>query len=53
MLAKMERLGYLTSRSATDGRTSRKFYTITQKGREGLAMARVRLRELNGEAVIE
>ena len=49
MLAKMERDGYLTSRTERDGRTSRKFYTITEKGREGLAVARVRLRELTGK----
>lgn len=49
MLAKMERDGYLTSRIERDGRTSRKFYTITEKGREGLAVARVRLRELKGK----
>ena len=50
MLAKMERDGYLTSQTERVGRTSRKFYTITQKGRDGLAVARVRLRELKGEA---
>lgn len=49
MLAKMERDGYLTSRIERDGRTSRKFCTITEKGREGLAVARVRLRELKGK----
>ena len=48
MLAKMERDGYLTSQTERAGRTSRKFYTITQKGRDGLAVARVRLRELKG-----
>lgn len=49
MLSKMERDGYLTSQTERDGRTSRKFYTITDKGREGLALARVRLRELKGK----
>ena len=49
MLAKMERDGYLTSRTERDGRTSRKFYNITEKGREGLTVARVRLRELKGK----
>jgi len=53
MLSKMEREGYLTSHAERDGRTSRKFYTITEKGREGLAVARVRLRELKGEAGTE
>ena len=50
MLATMERDGYLTSRTERAGRTSRKFYTITQKGRDGLALARLRLSELKGEA---
>ena len=53
MLSKMERDGYLTSQTEREGRTSRKFYTITQKGRDGLAVARVRLRELRGEAGTE
>lgn len=53
MLSKMERDGYLTSKTEREGRTSRKFYTITEKGREGLAVARVRLRELKGEAGAE
>ncbi|MBB4208475.1 PadR family transcriptional regulator [Roseinatronobacter bogoriensis] len=53
MLANMERDGYLTSQTERAGRTSRKFYTITQKGRDGLAVARVRLRELKGEAGTE
>lgn len=48
MLAKMERDGYLTSATERDGRTSRKFYTITEKGREGLAVARLHLDELKG-----
>jgi len=48
MLSKMERDGYLTSRIDRVGRTSRKLYTITEKGREGLALARLRLRELTG-----
>ncbi|PTQ66256.1 PadR family transcriptional regulator [Celeribacter persicus] len=50
MLSKMERDGYLTSTTEREGRTSRKFYTITDKGHEGLAVARVRLKELKGEA---
>jgi DNA-binding PadR family transcriptional regulator len=53
MLSKMERDGYLTNKTEREGRTSRKFYTITDKGREGLAVARVRLRELKGEAGTE
>jgi DNA-binding PadR family transcriptional regulator len=50
MLSKMERDGYLTSKTEREGRTSRKFYTIAEKARAGLAVARVRLRELKGEA---
>lgn len=50
MLAKMARDGYLSSHSEREGRTTRKFYTITEKGREGLAVARGRLRELISEA---
>ena len=53
MLSKMERDGYLTCQTERDGRTSRKFYTITDKGREGLALARVRLRELKGKDTAE
>lgn len=49
MLSKLERDGYLTSATEREGRTSRKFYTITEKGREGLAVARARLTELKGE----
>lgn len=53
MLSKMERNGYLTGKTEREGRTSRRFYTITEKGRDGLAVARVRLRELKGEAGAE
>ncbi len=53
MLSKMERDGYLTSRTGREGRTSRKFYTITGKGCDGLAVGRIRLRELKGEAGAE
>ena len=50
MLAKMERDGYLTSRTERARRMSRKFHTITKKGRDGLAVARERLRALKGDA---
>lgn len=50
MLHKMERDGYLTSRSERDGRTRRNFYSITAKGRAGLALAKDRIREFTGEA---
>ena len=49
MLSKLERDGYLTSATEREGRTSRKFYTITEKGREGLVVARARLKELKGK----
>lgn len=42
-------IGYLTSATEREGRTSRKSYTITEKGREGLEVARARLKELKGE----
>ncbi|NNV09445.1 PadR family transcriptional regulator, partial [Geobacillus sp. MMMUD3] len=34
---------YLTMRSERDGRTVRKYYSVTDKGREGLAQARERV----------
>ena len=46
----MERDGYLTSRNEHDGRTVRKFYTITDNGSAGPIIARLRLRELVREA---
>jgi DNA-binding PadR family transcriptional regulator len=51
MLQAMETRGYLTSREDSEGRGGRrrKVYTLTEVGREGLALARERLRELAGE----
>jgi len=51
MLRAMEARGYLVAREDSDGRLGRhrKVYTATDKGREGLALARERLRELVGE----
>lgn len=51
MLHKMERNGYLVSRQEREGRTVRKLYTITTKGKEGLALAKERIREFTGEAM--
>lgn len=51
MLHKMERDGYLVSRQERDGRTVRKLYTITSKGKEGLALAKERIRVFTGEAM--
>ena len=48
MLHKMERDGYLVSRQEREGRTVRKLYTITPKGKEGLALAKDRIREFTG-----
>jgi DNA-binding PadR family transcriptional regulator len=44
MLHKMVRDGYLTVRSERDGRTARKLYSATEKGRHGLAVAQERVR---------
>lgn len=49
MLSKLTRDGYLTCRAERQGRVTRKFYSITKKGRQGLALARTRLRELKSE----
>ncbi len=43
MLRRMVTDGYLTVRSERDGRTVRKYYSATDKGREGLALARERV----------
>ena len=51
MLHKMERDGYLVSRQEREGRTVRKLYTITPKGKEGLALPKARIREFTGEAM--
>ena len=51
LLHKMARDGYLTVREERDGRTVRKLYSITDKGREGLTVAKERIREFTGEAM--
>lgn len=53
MLHKMERDGYLVSQRQRQrqGRMTRKLCTITAKSREGLALAKERLRECIGEAI--
>jgi DNA-binding PadR family transcriptional regulator len=53
MLHSMERKGYLVSRTEKDGRVMRKYYRVTAKGLEGLAVAKERLRELVGETMSE
>ena len=44
MLHKMVRNGYLTVRTERNGRTARKLYAATDKGRRGLAVAREQMR---------
>lgn len=44
MLHKMVEDGYLTVRTEREGRTIRKLYSATEKGRHGLAVARERMR---------
>lgn len=51
LLHKMARDGYLTLREQRDSRTVRKLYSITDKGRGGLALAKERVREFTGEAM--
>jgi DNA-binding PadR family transcriptional regulator len=51
MLEAMEERGYLLSRRERHGRAIRRLYSITPLGREGLALAMERLRELTGEVI--
>jgi len=51
MLHAMEQRGYLASRVERTGRSTRKFYRATEFGLQGLAPAKVRLREFTGEAL--
>jgi DNA-binding PadR family transcriptional regulator len=46
MLEAMEQRGYLVSRRERAGRSIRRLYSATPLGREALAMAKARLREL-------
>jgi PadR family transcriptional regulator, regulatory protein PadR len=50
MLHAMEERGYLVSRVERMGRTSRKLYRATKLGQQGLALAKVRIREFTGRA---
>jgi DNA-binding PadR family transcriptional regulator len=49
----MEAQGYLRSSLRTDGRSRRRVYATTAKGRRALAAAKIKLRELFGEVVRE
>ena len=51
MLHAMEQRGYLTSRVERAGRSTRKFYRATAFGLQGLALAKLRVREFTGEAL--
>src|ERR1700721_1162286 len=51
MLHAMEQRGYLTSRKQQQGRTARKLYRATRLGKQGLLLAKTRLREFTGEAM--
>jgi DNA-binding PadR family transcriptional regulator len=50
MLEGLEKRGYLVSRKERHGRAVRRLYRTTPLGQEGLATARLHLRELSGEA---
>lgn len=49
MLQGLERKGHLRSCREGEGRRARRLYTITAQGREALADARARVKELFGE----
>lgn len=49
MLRSLERKGYLVSEERRVGRSLRRLYRATPLGREALALARRKLRELFGE----
>jgi PadR family transcriptional regulator, regulatory protein PadR len=51
MLHAMERKGYLVSRGQREGRVGRKLYKATKLGKQGLALAKIRIREFTGEAM--
>jgi DNA-binding PadR family transcriptional regulator len=53
MLHGMERKGYLVSRKERIGRTFRRVYSATPLGKEALALARIRVRELVREVVVK
>ena len=51
MLHAMENKGYLPSRVQREGRVTRKLYKATKLGRRGLDLAKLKVRELTGEAI--
>jgi DNA-binding PadR family transcriptional regulator len=53
LLDAMERRGYLKSRKQREGRTARKLYRATASGKTGLRLAKTRLKEFIGEAMVD
>lgn len=51
MLHAMEKKGYLKSRPERNGRSVRKLYRATKLGRQGLSLAKARIRAFTGEAM--
>ena len=51
ILHSMGRSGYLRSRAQREGRSVRRVYSATAKGRRVLATAKLRLQELFGEII--
>lgn len=51
MLHGLERKGYLKSRTEGVGRRARRHYRATRQGRDALAVARAKVRELYKELV--
>ena len=51
MLHVIERKGYLVSLVERQGRIARRLYRATKLGRDGLALAKVRIRGFTGEAM--
>lgn len=50
MLHAMERKGYLSSRERRQGSSVRRLYRATKLGRQGLALAKIRLKEFTSKA---
>jgi DNA-binding PadR family transcriptional regulator len=51
LLHGLEKKGYLASGAERVGRTNRRIYTITPRGRKALRAARLKVKELFGELV--
>jgi PadR family transcriptional regulator PadR len=51
MLSAMERSGYLKSKRHRSGRTFRRVYTATARGRSAYKVAKARVRELSRELI--